>query len=422
MHEITNINGATFIFSPFKDVETASLGVFLKVGSRFEKTSLRGISHFLEHMVFKGSKHYSYKEIKQEIEGRGGALNGFTSQESTAYYAHFLNKNLHLTLDILLDMVFYPSLSESDIKKERNVILEEIKMYNDLPSSRAASILDKLLWPENSLGEEIIGSFTTVGKMQKKDLSGFKNVYYEPSNIIISCSGHANKEMVKNLLKEKIAKFSKQVNLKYTPPRALRGTHIKIENKKLEQSHLCIGFRSISYLNEQRFVVEVLNTILGGNMSSRLFEEVREKKALCYEISTDARKYRDSGAFVIHSGLDKSRIPVAVSSIFKELDKIKSRKVSDKELTRAKDYILGQITMALERPQGRMFYLAESFLSLGKIYSLPEIKKEIEKISAEDIRKLAQKIFTFKNLCVSCVGDIEAKTEKTIKEKIAVFN
>ncbi|MFA5272469.1 MAG: pitrilysin family protein, partial [Candidatus Omnitrophota bacterium] len=192
MYEITNINGATFIFSPFQDVETASLGVFLKVGSRFEKANVRGISHFLEHMVFKGSKHYSYKEIKQEIEGRGGALNGFTSQESTAYYAHFLNKNLHLTLDILLDMVFYPRLMMSDIKKERNVILEEIKMYNDLPSSRATSILDKLLWPENSLGEEIIGSFSTVSKIQKEDLAGFKNSYYEPSNIIISCSGYAD--------------------------------------------------------------------------------------------------------------------------------------------------------------------------------------------------------------------------------------
>ncbi|MFA6281431.1 MAG: pitrilysin family protein [Candidatus Omnitrophota bacterium] len=422
MHEITNINGATFIFSPFNDVETASLGVFLKVGSRFEKASLRGISHFLEHMVFKGSKHYSYKAIKQEIEGRGGALNGFTSQESTAYYAHFLNKNLHLTLDILLDMVFYPSLLESDIKKERNVILEEIKMYNDLPSSRAASIIDKLLWPENSLGEEIIGSVSTVTKTQKQDLVAFKNNYYEPGNIIISCSGYADKELVKGLLKDKIVKVSKPVNLKYIAPDILRGVHVKIENKKLEQSHLCMGFRSISYLSSRRFIVEVLNVILGGNMSSRLFEEVREKKALCYEISTDVRKYRDSGGFVIHAGLDKTKIPVAVASILKELEKIKEKKVSDNELTRAKDYILGQITMALERPQGRMFYLAESFLSLGKIYSLAEVKKEIEKISPDDVRSLAQEIFAFKNLCVSCVGDIEDKMGKIIKEKIAVFN
>ncbi len=422
MYEITNINGATFIFSPFRDVETASLGVFLRVGSRFEKASLRGISHFLEHMVFKGSKHYSYKEIKQEIEGRGGALNAFTSQESTAYYAHFLNKNMGLALDILLDMVFYPELSEHEIKKEKRVILEEIKMYNDLPSSRAVSLIDKLLWPENSLGEEVIGSFSTVGKMQKNDLSGFKNTYYEPSNIIISCSGHAEKTMVENLLKGKIAKNSQAVNLKYIAPEALRGVHVKIENKKLEQSHLCIGFRSISYLNNQRFIVEVLNTILGGNMSSRLFEEVREKKALCYEISTDVRKYRDSGAFVIHAGLDKTKITVAASSIFKELAKIKSQKISDKELTRSKDYILGQITMALERPQGRMFYLAESFLSLGKIYSLGEIKKEIEKINADDIRNLAQEIFTFNNICVSCVGDIEERVGKIIKNKIAFFN
>ncbi|MCK9614322.1 MAG: insulinase family protein [Candidatus Omnitrophica bacterium] len=421
MYNIANINGATFIFSPFKNLETASLGVFIKIGSRFEAKKLRGISHFLEHMVFKGSKDYSYREIKREIEGRGGALNGFTSQETTAYYAHFLNKNLPVTLDILLDMVFCPRLNINDITKERNVILEEIKMYNDLPASRAASILDKLVWPDNSLGEEIIGDFSTVSRIKRADLSNFRDIYYKPSNLVISCSGDYNREKVLNLLKEKIKKIPQSINLKYTAPRPLYGMHVEIENKKIEQTHLCIGFRSVSYLSQQKFVAELINVILGANMSSRLFEEIREKKALCYEISTDVRKYRDSGVFVVHAGLNKDKIKIAIASIFKELEKIKEIKVSDCELIRAKDYILGQIIMGLERPQGRMFYLAENYLSLGKIYSLEEIKEEIKKVTAEEIRKLSREIFKFNNLCVSCVGDVDGKTEKLIRKILSSF-
>ncbi|MDD4182829.1 MAG: pitrilysin family protein [Candidatus Omnitrophica bacterium] len=421
MYQLTNINGATFIFSPFKSIETASLGVFIKIGSRFESKNNRGISHFLEHMVFKGSKNHSYREIKREIEGRGGALNGFTSQETTAYYAHFLSKNLPVSLDILLDMVFSPLLKNNDITKERNVILEEIKMYNDLPTSRAGSLLDKLIWPDNSLGEEIIGYVPTVSRIGRKDLSSFRESYYKPSNLVVSFSGDYHYEKVLNLLREKINKIPQKASLKYTAPCALSGRYIKIENKKIEQTHLCIGFRSVSYLSRKKFVVELISVILGANMSSRLFEEVREKRALCYEISTDARKYKDSGAFVIHAGLNKDKIKVAMVSIFKELDKIKEIKVSDCELMRAKDYMLGQIVMGLERPQGRMFYLAETYLSLGKIYSLEEIKEEIKKVTPDEIRDLSRQIFNFSNLCISCVGDIDNKTEKVIEEAIKLF-
>lgn len=421
MYKLTNVNGATFVYSPFKDIETASLGVFIKIGSRFENKNLRGISHFLEHMVFKGSKNHSYREIKREIEGRGGALNGFTSQETTAYYAHFLSKNLPISLDILLDMVFSPLLKQSDITKERNVILEELKMYNDLPSSRAGSILDKLIWPSNSLGEEIIGYVPTVSRISKSDLSDFKDIYYKPSNLVVSFSGNYDYEEVLDLLRKKINKFSQKTNLKYAAPKPLIGRHIKIENKKIEQTHLCLGFRGVSYMSRQKFVIELINVILGANMSSRLFEEVREKRALCYEISTDARKYKDSGAFVIHAGLNKDKIRVALSSIFKELERIKETKVSDGELLRAKDYMLGQIVMGLERPQGRMFYLAETYLSLGKIYSLEDLKEEIRKVTPDDIRNLSREIFNFKNLCVSCVGDVDNTTEMMIGETIKPF-
>ena len=179
MREVININGTTLLLFPFKTRETASLGVFFRIGSRFESKKVKGIAHFLEHMVFKGSKKYSHRKIKEEIEGRGGSLNAFTSQEMTGYYAHFLNKNLPQTLDILLDMVFNPILSKKDTEKERKVILEEIKMYNDLPTSRASMLFDRLLWKNHPLGEDVIGSVSTVKNTKSSDLAKFKNKYYE---------------------------------------------------------------------------------------------------------------------------------------------------------------------------------------------------------------------------------------------------
>ena len=416
MYEIININGLTFIFSPLKGVETASLGIFLRIGSRFERQKVKGIAHFLEHMLFKGSKNYSYRKIKREIEGRGGSLNGFTSQEATAYYAHFLSKNLTPTLDILLDMVSEPLFKKGDIERERNVILEEIKMYNDLPSSRAAILLDQLLWQDHPLGQEVIGYSSTVKKIGYSDLTNFKNKYYIPSAMVISFSGAYCKEKIIDLLKKKIKKNASKVNLNTTLPSACTGLGIKTEKKSLEQSHLCVGFRSVPYSSPQRLVVQLINIILGANMSSRLFEELREKKSLCYDISTELRKYKDSGAFLIHAGLDKSKIVIALRTILNELNKIKEKEILSKELTRAKDYFLGQTAMSLERPQGRMFYLAENYLTLGKIENFATIKKRIGAVSASAIKKLAKKIFNFKNICISCVGNIEDRLEDEIRE------
>lgn len=416
MYEVININGADFIFSPFQNIETASLGVFLRGGARFEDRKVKGIAHFLEHMLFKGSRSYSHRQIKREIEGRGGSLNAFTAQEITAYYAHFLNKNLPRALDILLDMVFNPLLKDQEINKERNVILEEIKMYNDLPSFRAGMLLDCLLWKNHPLGEEIIGHAATVKGINRKDLDDFRKKYYTPSNIIISFSGAYNKDKIVDLLAKKIRKTKLKVNFRYSGPSPCRGLEVECEKKSLEQSHLCLGFRSVSCQSEKRLTAQLLNVILGANMSSRLFEELREKRSLCYDVSTEIRKYRDSGAFSVHLGLDKSKLTVALGSLLRELDKIKRKEVFSRELSRTKDYFLGQLALSLERPQGRMFYLAESFLTQGKIYSFEQIKEKVEAITPGEIKSLAQDIFKFENMRISYVGNIKDESRELIRK------
>tara|TARA_B100000315_G_scaffold256015_1_gene300881 strand:+ start:1644 stop:2912 length:1269 start_codon:yes stop_codon:yes gene_type:complete len=421
MFEIEKVNGLTLIFSPFKDIQTASLGVFFKVGSRYEKKTLKGIAHFLEHMVFKGSKNYSHLKIKREVEGRGGSLNAFTSQEITAYYAHFLKKNLNSALDIILDMVINPTISESDIKKERNVILEEIKMYNDLPSSRASILLDNMIWQRHPLGQEVIGYSETVNKIKRSDLINFKNFSYNPSRMVISFSGDFPKNEIIKYISKKIHKKNTPSNLKIIAPQRQSGINIAIETKNLEQTHLCLGFRGLAYKNPLRTTIQLINVILGANMSSRLFEELREKRSLCYDISTEVRKYQDSGAFTIHTGLDKNSIILALETILRTLAKLKSKKISKGELSRAKDYLLGQIAMNLERPQGMMFYLAENYLTLDKIYDFTQVREKIESIDPEQIRNLALKIFNFKNVNVSCVGNVDKSIAKKIKSTIKKY-
>ena len=416
MYEVININGVDFIFSPFQNIETASLGVFLRGGARFEDRKVKGIAHFLEHMLFKGSRRYSHRQIKREIEGRGGSLNAFTGQEITAYYAHFLNKNLPRALDILLDMVFNPLLKEQEINKERNVILEEIKMYNDLPSARAGMLLDSLLWKKHPLGEEIIGHVDTVRGINRKDLDNFRKRYYIPSNMVVSFSGAYNKDKIVDLLAERIRKTKQKANFRYSSPSPCQGLEVECEKKSLEQSHLCLGFRSISYRSEKRLITQLLNVILGANMSSRLFEELREKRSLCYDVSTEVRKFIDSGSFSIHLGLDKSKLTIALDSLLRELEKIKGKEVSSRELSRAKDYFLGQVAMSLERPQGRMFYLAESFLTLGKIYNFNQIKEKVEAVNPREIKSLACDIFKFENMRISYVGNIKDGSEELIRK------
>ncbi|HDN86283.1 MAG: hypothetical protein DRP68_03680 [Candidatus Omnitrophota bacterium] len=408
MFKILHIDGVALIFSRLKDFSTAGMGIFIRVGARYEPKRLKGIAHFTEHMVFKGTKRFSYRDIKREIEGRGGVVNGYTSQEITAYYAQFLKKNLKITAEILLDMVTHPSFEASQIERERGVILEEIKMYNDLPNFRALSLLDKILWENHPLGEDVIGEVGTVKNIKKNDLEHFQRNYYLPPRMVICCVGDFRYESLIKLIKKKLLVSSKGgKRLKIFSPPHLRKRKILIENKSLDQTHLCIGFRGVSYRSRYRLVVELIHVIMGANMSSRLFEEVREKRGLCYDISTEVKKYRDSGAFIIHLGLDRSNIELAFKCILRELKKMKDKLVSSKELARAKDFLIGQMAMNLEKPQGRLFYLADSYLALSKIYTLKELKERIHQIDKATIQGLVKKLFDFQRVCVTCVGNVD---------------
>jgi predicted Zn-dependent peptidase len=255
-----------------------------------------------------------------------------------------------------------------------------------------------------------------VSRIKHADLSYFQKKYYQPQNIVIAFCGNYDKAKIIKLLSKKIKKAALKPEVNAIMPAPLAGLHIKAESKDLEQSYLSLGFRGVSYLSPKRPIINLINVILGANMSSRLFDEIREKKALCYDISTSVAKYKDSGSFIIRLGLDKNKIDTAIAGILKELRKIKKELVPLQELTRAKDYFLGQTAMGLEHPVGRMFSFVQSYLTLGKIHIFNEIEKEVIRLAPKNIRDLSNEIFNFGNMCVSCVGNLEKDQEQRIRE------
>ncbi len=389
-------SGLTLIFRKFKDTKSISIGLWLRKGARTESLKFKGIAHFLEHLVFKGTKNYSYRKIKEEIEGRGGQLNAFTSQEVICYFAKVLEKNANIALDVLSDMVSFPLLKREDIEKERGVILEEIRMYKDMPSSRVSSILDSLLWENHPLGMDVIGKEETVKRISQLQLRQFKESLYNPSNIVVVICGRDIPNFFDSAVKKIQSLSSKSAYPdKFSKPKIKKGFSFRQEVTSFEQTHISLGFRGFSYFDERRFILELIHIILGGNMSSRLFEAIREKKGLAYEVSTGVKKYKDTGAFIIHCGLEEKNVELAFKIIIKELNRIKKSLVSKSELLRAKDYFLGNFSMGLESTLNSMFYIGESICKLGKVLDYKEIEKKILKVSPQDIKEVSREVFSF---------------------------
>jgi predicted Zn-dependent peptidase len=388
---------------------SVSVGVWLKVGSRYEDDRIAGISHFLEHVVFKGSQKYDNETIKRQIEGNGGLLNAFTSEELTCYLAKVPQKRAFSTFSILLDMALNPLLKQEDIKKERTVIIEEIRMYNDLPPHIVQDLLDKTMWPNHPLGRNIAGSIDSVSSISKEDLSNFQNKYYRPQNMVIvfvgdikhkDCIAFVNKALGNKKTERQDYHFDKFYSRQVS-------AQAQMLAKDIEQTKLAIGFPAYSRTHSKRFVLGLIYIILGGNMSSRLFDEVREKRGLAYEISSQYKQLIDTGAFYIHAGIDNKKISLALDLIFKELSKLKKNLVSQSELSRAKEYCLSQLAMGLEDTMEHMVFLGVSASTTNELLDFNTIKKAVNKIKPKELLEVSNEIFNKEKVNVSLVGPVQ---------------
>ncbi|MDD5724917.1 MAG: pitrilysin family protein [Candidatus Omnitrophica bacterium] len=398
--------------------QSASLGVWINIGSRYETPGEKGISHFLEHLLFKGSRGYSCRKIKESIEGVGGSLNGFTSEEHTCYLVKIPHRHLPAALDILTDMVVNPSLKASDIRKEKTVVLEELKMYRDLPQSYVNELLDELLWPEQPLGSPVIGTVETVNNINRDSLRYFQKKHYTPANIVVSASGLLDYSSFFRKIDDIFSPLAGFTPNTFSSARQSQARpQLKIFHKDTEQTHMALGFHALRRDDPARHALSLLHIILGANMSSRLFNEVREKNGLAYEIGTGVKRYHDTGAFVVHAGIDNRKVPECLDLVLRELEKVKKNLVSEGEFRRAKDFYLGQLSLALEDTMEDMLWMGESVSCLDKVFSFSQVAQAVKNVSRGDLRLLAGSIFKPGLLNLALIGP-PAKDEKMIYRRL----
>jgi len=404
-----------------KERDSVSIGLFVDAGGRYEADQLKGAAHFLEHILFKGSRKYSCDEIKEKIEGVGGSLNAFTTEEMTCYLAKVPSRHVPRTFDILADMVVDPLIPKREVEKEKGVIIEEIKMYHDLPQYFVLDLLDGMLWPGHPLGKNLAGSEETVSGMSHTDLRGFHRAHYSARNLVVAACGAVRHQSFVQLVKGKLSGMSEGNRTDFI---AVQDSQAKpktvFSRKGIEQMHLALGMHGLHKDHEDKYIMALLHIILGGNMSSRLFDEVREKRGLAYSISTSLKAFHDTGMFMVRAGVDNRKIVDAVAVILKELAKIKKNGVTAGEFSRAKDYYLGQVQLCLEDTMDHMLWIGESTVAFDRMRKVEEIIRIVKKIKIGDIRRLARDIIRQERFNLAVVGPITGTQEKELNSLIGV--
>ena len=413
-------NNLRLITNQLKDRESVAVGVWVGVGGRFENDAEKGAAHYLEHILFRGSLKYSCNDIKGSIEGVGGTLNAFTGEEQTCYYAKVPTKYFDQTIDILTDMVFFPLIQKNDLERERTIILEEIKMYNDLPQYYVLELLDGLVWPEHPLGKSLAGTKETVGAMTQKGLRAFQRRHYAPDNVVVSVCGNFSHEWLVDFLEDKLGNFSSQKREPCAPFKGKqRASRISLFRKQTEQMHMAMGFPSLRADHPDIYAQAVLNVILGGNMSSRLFDELREKRGLAYSVYSTTKSYDDTGLFMVKAGVDNRKLIEAVELIMKLLKQLRRSGVKNPEFVRAREYFLGQFVLGLEDTMEHMMWMGESMIERDRIRTLGEVVYRVNGLTPDDIRRVAADILQEKKLNLAVVGALTDEQEKGLREIVA---
>ncbi len=423
-HEISSLsNGTGFVSAPLKERNSVAVGIWVKVGGRDERPQESGISHFLEHLVFKGTKTRSANKIKESVEGVGGSLNAFTSEEYTCFFAKAPKKYFGQVFDVLSDMALNATLKEEDLKKERTVIMEEIKMTQDQPSQLVEEILAEMIWPDHPLGRPLAGTLETVSKMSREHLVGYKEKFYTAPLITIAASGAIDHKALRASVQSRFGRLKSGPSPKKLDlfQRRQAKPRLKIFNKATEQTHLSLGIHSLPKNHPDEYALDILSILLGGNMSSRLFNKVREERGLAYDISSSLRKYHETGAFGVEAGVDNKKAEEALKVILEELDKVAQKPVKDDELRRAKDFYLGQMMLGLENSMNLMLWIGEGLVTLDRCRTPEEVAREVSKVSASDLKRVATNIFRASALNLAIVGPHGESLEKSLS-KILSFS
>ena len=400
-------NGLLVLTESIPHVRSVSMGVWVDSGSRDEAAEVNGISHFLEHMVFKGTTTRSAEDIARSVDSVGGNLDAFTAKELVCFNTKVLDQHLPLAFEVLADLVLHPLFRDEDIDKEKGVILEEIKMEADSPDYLVHEIFSSNFWRDHPLGKPILGTRETVKRFDQQMIGDYYRAVYAPSNLLITAAGNLTHEATVKLVSQH---FESLPPNGAPPADQIPATHARIalRNKKsLEQVHLCLGVPSYPLPHEERFACYVLNTLLGGGMSSRLFQNIRERQGLAYAVFSELSPYRDTGCLSIYAGTSIESAGKVVESIIKEFRQLKQDGVSAEELRRAKDHLKGSLMLSLESTSSRMSNLARQEMYFGRFFTLDELVESIEQVSAGDVQRIAQAFFDPKQIALTILGNLD---------------
>jgi predicted Zn-dependent peptidase len=386
-------------------VRSVSIGVWLTRGSRHESADRSGIAHFVEHMLFKGTTGRSAEDLAQTIDSIGGHLDAFTAKEYASYYIKVLDEHLPLAIDILSDIVRNPAFSAGDVEREKKVVVEEIKMVEDTPDDLVHELFTQSFWENHPLGRPILGTRETVEALDAGVLRDYFSRTYTPRNLIVSAVGNLDHARVRDLVWEKLGSLADEGGeLREEAPRVV--PKILIRTKDLEQSHVCLGASSYQQNHEARYSSYVLNTVLGGSMSSRLFQNVREKRGLAYAVFSGLSAYRDAGSFTVYAGCANEAVGEVIDLIVNELRGVKRSAVPEAELQRAKDHLKGSLMLSLENTASRMSHLARQEIYFERQFGLDETLQGIDRVTAGDVQHVAEDLFRDDALAATVLGSV----------------
>ena len=386
-------------------VRSVSLGAWLTRGSRHEGADRAGIAHFVEHMLFKGTASRSAEAIAQEIDSIGGQLDAFTAKEYAGYYVKVLDEHLPRAVDLLSDLLLNPAFAEEEIRREQSVVLEEIKMVEDTPDDLVHEVFTASFWPDHPLGRPILGTAESVGALDAPALREYFAGAYTAGNLIIAAAGSVDTAAMRDLVATAFGPLASGAGpLRTREP--LVDPRLELREKDLEQAHLCLGTRGYPQSHDDRYATYVLNTVLGGSMSSRLFQNIREKRGLAYAVSSNLTSYRDAGVLTVYVGCDGGAVAEVVDLVVEELRGLTRTPVPGEELQRAKDHLKGSCVLGLESTTSRMSQLAQCEMYFGRQVPLSETLAGIDRVAADDLQRVATDLFREGALAATLLGPV----------------
>jgi predicted Zn-dependent peptidase len=409
-HRVTRLrNGLTIASVEMPHMASVSLGLWVGVGARYEPAELNGVCHFIEHLLFKGTERRSPKAISQAVEGIGGYLNAWTSEENTCFYSRARHDRLEELLDVLVDMFLHSRFSPADLTKEREVIKEELAMYRDQPAQHVQELLNATLWPRQPLGRSITGTRRSLDALNRAAILRFMREHYVSGAVVIAAAGNLRHAQLVKAVKRFARAFPMGPHPRHEPVRIRqRQPQVRLHTKKTEQTQLALGVRTCPRGDERRFALRLLNVMLGENMSSRLFQEVREDRGLAYSIYSTISFFHDTGDLVISAGLDDENLPRVLQLTLREMGRLRAALPSLAEFRRARDYVIGQMDLSLESTESRMMWLGEQLVGFGRVFDPAEIRERLAQVTPAQVRAGAQDFFQPDRLNLALVSPLRS--------------